>query len=281
MTSIYGNANSFAVEMKKAINDTEFSDITFIVGETREKIHAHRMILSARCEVFRAMFAEQKSQASKRDGGKRNDHVPLVLPDVRPSVFLAVIEYIYSNSCTLNSSTVVDVLASAIEYGLDGLASCCSNYIVDNLTVDTACSAMQAAIAYNQSELKATCLEFIEKNTEAVFKSKHFVEISSATFAYILQSDKLQIAEKQVLAAVQEWAGVNSVVTGQSLAETMKDVVVHVRFPLLDSATLQEVESKNEKDNTIPVKLIAKAWKYQATKTPVANDPHFTPRAAA
>ena len=87
----------------------------------------------------------------------------------------------------------------------------------------------------------------------AVFKSKHFVEISGPTFARILQSDKLQVAEKDVLVAVQEWATVNSVVTGQSLAATMKEVVEHVRFPLLDAATLQEVEAKNDKDNTIPV----------------------------
>jgi hypothetical protein len=132
----------------------------------------------------------------------------------------------------------------------------------------------------------------------AVFKSRHFVEISGPTFASILQSDQLQVEEKDVLATVQEWATVNSVVTGQSLAATMKEVVEHVRFPLLDAETLQEVEAKNDKDNTIPVchlselhpwlpvltprlqvKLIAKAWKYQATKTPVANDPHFRPRA--
>ena len=29
------------------------------------------------------------------------------------------------------------------------------------------------------------------------------------------------------------------------------------------------------------VKLIAKAWKFQATKTPVDNDPHFRQRAGA
>jgi hypothetical protein len=31
------------------------------------------------------MFAEQKSQANKREGSRRVENVPLVLPDVRPS----------------------------------------------------------------------------------------------------------------------------------------------------------------------------------------------------
>lgn len=92
------------------------SDITFIVGETREKINAHRVVLAARyvllwsplpcpalphprfpdlplsflrlsCEVFRAMFAEQKAQAarSKSQGRSTSEYAPLVLPDVHPN----------------------------------------------------------------------------------------------------------------------------------------------------------------------------------------------------
>lgn len=87
---------------------------------------------------------------------------------------------------------VVDVLASAIEYGLDGLADCCVKYITSGLKVDTACEAIQAAITYNQAALRDTCMAFIEQNTRKIFDSPHFVEISEDTLAFILQSDNLQ-----------------------------------------------------------------------------------------
>ncbi|EDQ84649.1 uncharacterized protein MONBRDRAFT_30025 [Monosiga brevicollis MX1] len=295
MATVFGDAGEFAQEMKQVINENQYSDITFIVGDTREKIHAHRIILAARCEVFRAMFAEQRAQAKS---GKK-DNVPLVLPDVRPSatnapkekkqsshvngnqLFLAVLEYIYTNSCTLKPSTVVDVLASAIEYGLDGLAACCANYITDNLTVDTACGAIQAAIAYDQIELRDRCMTFIEEHTAEVFHSKHFVEISAETFAHILESDKLRVPESTVLEVAKNWASVNAVVTGQSLKDTIAPVIEHVRLPLLDAATLQQIEADNEKDPIVPERLISKAWKYQATRKAPADDKHFVPRAGS
>ncbi|EGD78075.1 hypothetical protein PTSG_08954 [Salpingoeca rosetta] len=195
------------------------------------------------------------------------------------AVFLTVLEFIYTNRCQLTQNTVVDVLASAIEYGLDGLAQCCSDFIKAHLTVDTACSAMQAAIAYNQTDLRDTCMRFVEDNTRAVFKSRHFVEMSADTFAFILQSDNLQIDEVDVLASVKEWGTVNSVVTDQTMAEVLRGVVDHVRFPLLDAATLQKIEEENDKTSIIPVRLIAKAWKFQATKRSDPTDPHFRPRA--
>lgn len=58
------------------------------------------MLLSARCDVFRAMFMDQASQQTyDRD-------VPFVLSDITPDIFLAVMEFIYTNCVTLNSKTV-------------------------------------------------------------------------------------------------------------------------------------------------------------------------------
>eukprot|EP00055_Hartaetosiga_balthica_P000546 m.136875 g.136875 ORF g.136875 m.136875 type:complete len:285 (+) comp11017_c0_seq1:54-908(+) len=275
---LYGDSTTMAVDMSSMINNSDFSDITFVIGDEREKIYAHKIILGARCEVFRAMFAEQKSQAKK--AGEKKD-VPLVLADLKPKVFKTILEFMYCNRCSLTQTTVVDTLAAAIEYGLDGLAECCGDYIKNYLNVDTACMAVQAAIAYDQPDLRDTCMTFIEDNTRAVLKSKHFVEISPETFAHILQSDHLQITEAELLNSVKEWGTVNSVVTAQSLKDTLKDVIGHIRFPLFSSTELQTIEDENEKTQIIPVKLIAKAWKYQATNRADPNDPHFKARSGS
>lgn len=75
------------------------------------------------------------------------------------------------------------MLASAVEYGLDGLAHCCAQFVTKDLNNETASHAMQAAITYNQPDLRDTCLQYIEANTSAVFRSKAFVEVSEDTFA--------------------------------------------------------------------------------------------------
>ena len=89
------------------------SDIRFVVGEERQTIYAHKCLLAVRCEVFKAMFAVKQ--------GEGEPPVPLVLSDIRPSIFLAVLEFIYTNCSSLSTDMVIDVLAASIEYGLDGL----------------------------------------------------------------------------------------------------------------------------------------------------------------
>ena len=83
-----------------------------MVGEERQVIHAHRCFLAARCEVFRAMFAIDKKEESASQ---------FILTDLRPKTFLSLLEYIYTNCCTISSETVIDIMSSSIEYGLDGL----------------------------------------------------------------------------------------------------------------------------------------------------------------
>ena len=86
-----------------------------MVGEERQTIYAHKCQLAARCEVFKAMFAVQKDEAPE------SPPAPLILSDIKPTIFLAVLEFIYTNCSSLSTEIVIDVLAASIEYGLDGL----------------------------------------------------------------------------------------------------------------------------------------------------------------
>ena len=79
---------------------------------------------------------------------KEESQSPLVLADIKPTIFLALLEFIYTNCCSLSTDIVsaaqwldstvswrfnaacmyrathpqvIDVLAASIEYGMDGL----------------------------------------------------------------------------------------------------------------------------------------------------------------
>ena len=72
------------------------SDTKFIVGESRKNIYAHRCILASRWEVFRAMFADQNSEKD----------IPFVMSETDPEIFLALLEFIYTNCVTLHGKIV-------------------------------------------------------------------------------------------------------------------------------------------------------------------------------
>jgi len=75
------------------------SDVKFVIGQTRKVVLAHRSLLSARCEVFRAMFTD-KSQSHQ------DPEIPLVLSDMTIDIFLPMLEYIYTNCVTLTRKNV-------------------------------------------------------------------------------------------------------------------------------------------------------------------------------
>lgn len=267
---LLGDPDEFAQEMIKLINDKEFSDIQFVIGEERQSLYAHKCILAARCEVFRAMFSTPSTS---------DDNAPLILSDVKPIVFMAVLEFIYTNSCNLTTDMVIEVLASAIEYGLDGLRKVCVRYMRENMTIGTVCEFVQAALTYDQVTLREECLQLIEQNTQDVFKTQGFTELSDEAISYILKSNKLTMDEVDILKKVTEWGTVNAVVTGLSLGEVLKNVIVHIRFPLLDKDVLSGIAAENEIKQYIPVTMIAAAWKFHALqRIEDPADPQTTPR---
>lgn len=81
------------------------SDVTFVVGREQQKVFAHRCVLACRCQAFRVMFS-QGLAGSKDSTSSIPPQGPFILGNVQPEVFLAVIEFLYTNSITLNSHIV-------------------------------------------------------------------------------------------------------------------------------------------------------------------------------
>ncbi|XP_066548002.1 BTB/POZ domain-containing protein 19 isoform X3 [Amia ocellicauda] len=236
----HGPAGVFTSALRRLVNNPEFSsDVKFVVGKERQEVFAHRCILACRCEVFHGMFSRQPQT------GRHTDLLesPVVLSEVQPEVFLAVIEFLYTNCVTLNNYIALEVLTSAVEYGLDDLRKLCVEFITDTLKVENVCEAMQEIV-----------------------KTRGFHELSDLALVPILQSDSLLIDELELLCAVREWAHVNSVVLEQPLPEVVKDAVKELRLALLSPDELTRLEKDNHKDSLVPVEQIAAAWKFHALK---------------
>ncbi|XP_078264541.1 BTB/POZ domain-containing protein 19-like [Rhinoraja longicauda] len=270
---LWGNLPSFAADMRKMINAPELSDVKFIVGKERRVVYAHRCILACRCEAFSAMFAQQPLSCDAKDAD-----MPFVLSDVQPDIFLAVIEFLYTNCVMLSSKMAQDVLTSAVEYGLVDLQKLCVDYISSTLTVESACEALQAAVTYRQTNMEDKCLAFIQSHTKSIVKTQGFHELSDPALLVILQSDLLTIDEPDLINFVREWVHVNSVVLDKSIPAIANGVVHELRLFLLTPDELTSLEAENEKDNLIPVDKIAEVWKFHALKKPSGIDVHLLRR---
>ncbi|XP_039339012.1 BTB/POZ domain-containing protein 19 isoform X2 [Mauremys reevesii] len=232
-----GDAAAFAAAVRSLINNPQFSDVTFVVGRERQEVFAHRCILACRCQAFQGMLSQPQAGAQE----PWPPQTPLVLSHVQPEVFLAVLEFLYTNSVTLNSLIALEVLTSAVEYGLDDLR--------------------KAAVTYGQTDLQEHCLVFVEDRTQEVVQTRSFHELSAAALVAVLRSDRLAIDEPHLIRAVWEWAHVSSAVLERPVAEVAAGPVRELRLPLLSPQELAALETNNQRDPLIPVESIAEAWK--------------------
>uniref|UniRef100_A0A8D0GCT7 BTB domain containing 19 n=1 Tax=Sphenodon punctatus TaxID=8508 RepID=A0A8D0GCT7_SPHPU len=192
-------------------------DVTFQVGREHQEVFAHRCILACRCQAFHAMLSQpQEPQA------------PLVLSHVQPEVFLAVIEFLYTNRHVhLQRLSLMNVLLPLL---------------------------MRIAGAIHP-----------HLPQEAV-QTQSFLELSPSALLPVLRSDRLGIDEAELIQAVRKWAHVGSAVLECPVPEVARAVVRELRLALLSPSDLGALEEENKKDQLIPVEHIAEAWKMHALR---------------
>ncbi|XP_028902583.1 BTB/POZ domain-containing protein 19 [Ornithorhynchus anatinus] len=274
--TLRGDPAAFSAALRGLLNSPRFSDVTFLVGKERREVFAHRCLLASRCEYL-GRLVEQKPPAPGGGGAPGRGPPPgepVILDQVQPEVFLAVLEFLYTNSVPLNSRTALEVLTSAVEYGLKELRELCVDFVAESLDVELVCEALQVAVTFGLRVLQERCLGFIERHTQDVLGTRGFHELSAPALLPVLRSDRLDVDEAELIAATRRWAHVSSAVLGRPVGEVAWPAVGELRLALLSPRELSSLEEKNRQDQLIPVEQIAEAWKCHALQRgPAARGP--------
>jgi len=174
----------------------EGSDIVFDVAG--EKFHAHKLVLAARSTVFKASIFD----------GVYGEKDEIVVTDLEPKVFKAMLHFIYRDSLvedeilvasgspetsvpSVSDTLAAKLLVAADKYGLERLRVMCESYLCKDISVNTVASTLALADRYHAMELKAACLKFAAENLSAVMQSTGFEYLKENCPS--LQSELLKI----------------------------------------------------------------------------------------
>ncbi|XP_047728428.1 BTB/POZ domain-containing protein 19 isoform X2 [Prionailurus viverrinus] len=221
------------------------SDVCFVVGQERQEVFAHRCLLACRCNFF------QRLLGPKLGSGMPS---PVVLSTVPAEAFLAVLEFLYTNSVRLHRHSVLEVLTAAIEYGLEELRELCLEFVVKVLDVELVCEALQVAVTFGLGPLQERCIAFIEAHSQEALRTRGFLELSAPALLSLLRSDKLRVDEAELVLAARSWARVGAAVLERPVAEVAAPVVRELRLALLAPAELSALEEQNQREPLIPVR---------------------------
>nr|XP_012631430.1 BTB/POZ domain-containing protein 19 isoform X10 [Microcebus murinus] len=238
---VRGEAAPFSTALRSLVNNPWYSDVRFVVGQERQEVFAHRCLLACRCSFFQRLLGSEP--------GPRVPS-PVVLSTVPAEAFLAVLEFLYTNSVKLHRHSVLEVLTAAVEYGLEELRELCLEFVVKVLDVELVCEALQVAVTFGLGPLQERCIAFIEAhsqvqllifilltphpilllpdpnaaNPQEALRTRGFLELSAPALLPLLRSDKLCVDEAELVWAARSWARVGAVSWGWGSARTMEEV---------------------------------------------------------
>ncbi|XP_011934361.1 PREDICTED: BTB/POZ domain-containing protein 19 isoform X2 [Cercocebus atys] len=94
---VHGKAEPFSAALRSLVNNPRYSDVCFVVGQERQEVFAHRCLLACRCNFFQRLLGTEPGPGVPS---------PVVLSTVPTEAFLAVLEFLYTNSVKLHRHSV-------------------------------------------------------------------------------------------------------------------------------------------------------------------------------
>ncbi|KJE96203.1 hypothetical protein, variant [Capsaspora owczarzaki ATCC 30864] len=156
--------STFAADMEGLVASPRFADVVIDIGKA--SIPAHRMILSARCPYFRALFEGALAVdsgtrviriAADADDGLVNDAEPEET-FLNPSTVHDLLMFIYTgNRDVIGPENAADLLAASDYFMMHDLKQVCEAELIRCLAPDNVQVLQQYADAYRAMRLRHEC----------------------------------------------------------------------------------------------------------------------------
>lgn len=200
-TSLYGRVS-------KLLESYEWSDCSFSVSGRNFK--AHRLIMGISSPVFKAMFYGPLSTSDD-----------IIIADIEPDIFQLLIVYIYTDKVEISCiEHAFELLYAAKKYLLEDLREKCIDYIKANLSVDNVISVLNFSEYIQEDPLITDSLKLFCEHAKYLF-NESLENITSSSLKIILESNDINISERDLIVFAFQWAKVTCCSNG--VADTFEN----------------------------------------------------------
>ncbi|GJN04030.1 hypothetical protein PR202_ga21540 [Eleusine coracana subsp. coracana] len=187
----------------------EGSDVSFSVGG--ETFPAHRAVLAARSQVFKAELMGSMAEATM---------ATITLHDIEPDTFRDMLHFMYTDTVPdfkdCSSSTIAAtiehfeaLLVAADRYTLDMLRLVCSQKLNDVMCVDNVMVILRCAELHGCPELKIRCIDFFteRKNFKKLVLTEGYFQLIQS-FPSLTQEIKQRIESRDTSVLMEKGSGI-------------------------------------------------------------------------
>lgn len=228
--------------------DRQFDDIVLIAENDQTRFNAHKMILSASSSYFFSLL--RCNNRKKKNNKAKTDEIRL--KDIDGIVLKSILDFIYTASIKLKSSTVRRVLQAAQLFQLKSLESACWEFLGDTLETSNCLSVLSLAEQQGRIELQRQASKFAYT---------FFVEVCIEEEFFDLDKDQLKkfifgadILAEEVFTSLVSWIDFDR----SSREPYMFELLSNIRFDCLDPKFI--IESRHLVCKTIECYELICSW---------------------
>ena len=210
----------------KLRDEDKLIDITLKVAGT--EIRAHKLVLASCSPYLKGLLAGNFVEAEQD---------VVALPELNGAAVAAVIDACYTGTIEMTRTAASGVLRAANALQIGGVEAAATNWVAEQLSVDTAAqwlifAADYAPLGKHGQVLLERCLKFTAAHFVACAADEAFVSLPAETVAQLLGRADLQLdKEEQVLEGLRAW-WTHDVATRTA---ALSSLLPCVRLPLLSS----------------------------------------------
>lgn len=137
-----------------------------------KEIHAHRVILACKVDLFSAMMTLNMEESST---------ARVQIDEFNATTMKTVMQYLYTgNSDLLNHTNLCDCFVAANYFGALELKRTCELYISELIDLDNVITLYKLSDFHGGHYLKERCISFIIANFEQVYMKSDYKKLSTA-----------------------------------------------------------------------------------------------------
>ncbi|KAL7393996.1 hypothetical protein ABVT39_018999 [Epinephelus coioides] len=202
-------------------------DVTLVAGE--QKFHAHKAVLAACSDYFRAMFSLCMVESEADE---------VTLQGVTSVGLKHALDFAYTGQILLEPTVIQDVLSAGSHLQLLELLSLCSHYLIQELSSVNYLELYRVADLFHLPALEEAVVGFLVEHLSELSQSRQdeALQLPYRLLREVLKSDRLtSLSEEEIWKLVVLW------LEHDCRYQYTEDLLQHVRYGLMDVSTLHHL----------------------------------------
>ncbi|KAM9798571.1 kelch-like protein 32 [Neosynchiropus ocellatus] len=206
-------------------------DVTLVAGE--QKFHAHKAVLAACSDYFRAMFSLCMVESEADE---------VTLQGVTSVGLKHALDFAYTGQILLEPAVIQDVLSAGSHLQLLELLGLCSHYLIQELSSVNYLELYRVADLFHLPALEQAVVSFLVEHLSELSQSRQeeALQLPYRLLREVLKSDRLtSLSEEEIWKFVVLW------LEHDCRYQYTEDLLQHVRYGLMDVSTLHHLSQSH------------------------------------